>query len=339
MTRSSTRILVTGGTGFIGSHTVIELLAEGHTIEILDNLSNSSPSVIDRIAEISGVQVPLHVLDIRDRERIGELVSDGDFDAVFHFAGHKAVGESVASPLEYFSNNVGGTISLLQAMHDGGVRTMVFSSSATVYGNPLTVPVSETTPTASPANPYGRTKLMIEEILADLFRSDPRWNIGILRYFNPVGAHPSGLIGEAPTGTPNNLMPYLTQVAVGILPCLQIFGDDYPTPDGTGIRDFIHVVDLAKGHTAAYRRMLDNPTFAIWNLGTGKGTSVLELISEFETATGLTIPRQVVGRREGDVPQVWADVSLALRELGWKATLSTTDMCRDAWNWERTRLR
>lgn len=333
----SAKILVTGGTGYIGSHTIVDLLASGHEVEIVDNLSNSTESVVDRIGEVAGSVPRLHQVDLRNREALDDVFGSQAFDAVFHFAGLKSVAESVASPLAYFDCNVGGAVTLLESMSNHGVRQIVFSSSATVYGDPAEIPVSETTPTGEPANPYGRTKLMIEQILMDLFRSDDRWNIGILRYFNPVGAHPSGLLGETPTGVPNNLMPYLTQVAAGARDGLEVFGDDYPTSDGTGVRDFVHVVDLAQGHLAAFSRMLEHPGLGIWNLGTGRGTSVLDLVTAFERSTGVVVPRRIGGRRPGDIAAVWADVTKAEHELGWQAHLGIEDMCRDAWLWEQNR--
>jgi UDP-glucose 4-epimerase len=329
------RTLVTGGMGFVGSHTVVELQANGHEVVIVDDLSNAKASVLDRITQITGIAPRLEVFDIRDESRLDRLMAGQRFDAILHFAGLKAVGESVEKPLQYYHVNVGGSATLFEVAQRHGVRNVVFSSSSTVYGDPDRVPVTETDPLKTPANPYGKTKLVIEEMLRDLHASEDGWTIGLLRYFNPVGAHPSGLIGEDPTGIPNNLMPYVTQVAAGRLPELQVFGGDYDTPDGTGIRDYIHVVDLARGHVAAMDHMSANPGCHAWNLGTGHGTSVMELITAFEEATGISIPRTVVGRRAGDIAANWADVSKAERELGWKATADVRAMCEDSWRWQQ----
>ncbi len=328
------RVLVTGGTGYIGSHTVVELLTAGHEVTIVDNLANSSPIVVDRISAITGSSFDFHSIDVRDEAGLDDVVATAAYDAVLHFAGLKSVAESVERPLEYFDNNVTGTITLCRVLARRGVRTIVFSSSATVYGDPPSLPLTEATPPGAPTNPYGRTKLVIEDILTDLQRADRRWSVILLRYFNPVGAHESGLVGEDPKGTPNNLMPYLAQVAVGKLDRLTIHGDDYATPDGTGVRDYIHVVDLAAGHVAALEKLVGVPGAHVYNLGTGSGTSVRELVAAFETAAGRTIPTVVGPRRPGDVAANWCDASKAAAELGWVATRTTADMCRDMWRWQ-----
>jgi UDP-glucose 4-epimerase len=332
---STFRLLVTGGTGYIGSHTVVELLAEGHDVFIVDNLCNSKHSVIDRIAAIAGRRPEFANLDMRDRAGLGNLFSAHSFDAVFHFAGLKAVGESVAKPLLYYDNNVTGTVSLLEAMAEARVKTLVFSSSATVYGDPAAVPITESFPLHA-TNPYGRSKLMIEDILRDTLRSDPQWHIALLRYFNPVGAHESGLIGEDPQGTPNNLLPYVARVAAGILPQVAVYGADYPTPDGTGVRDYIHVIDLAKGHLAALRALAGRTDLLTMNLGTGRGVSVLEMINAFSAASGRRIDYRIVGRRPGDVAECYADPSFAYEIMGWRANRTIKDMCADAWRWQQT---
>jgi UDP-glucose 4-epimerase len=329
------KILVTGGTGYIGSHTVLELLLAGHQVTVIDNLCNSSPESLRRVQNITGRnEVDFHELDIRDREGLDELFADNDFDAVIHFAGLKAVGESVAKPLEYYENNVGGTVTLCQAMQQAQVKTLVFSSSATVYGEPASVPIREDFPTGGTTNPYGTSKLMIEQILEDFYKADHEWNIARLRYFNPVGAHPSGRIGEDPNDIPNNLMPYITQVAVGKLRELSIFGNDYPTRDGTGVRDFIHVTDLAKGHLAALDRLAQKPGLVTYNLGTGTGYSVLDIVHAFERVNGVNIPHKFTARREGDIAECYADPSLAKQEMGWQAEKTLDDMVRDAWTWQ-----
>jgi UDP-glucose 4-epimerase len=327
------RVLVTGGAGYIGSHTCVELLQAGIHVVALDNLSNSREESLRRVGEITGQGVGFFEVDLRDRETLGEIFSQGHFDAVIHFAGLKAVGESVAHPLEYYDNNVQGTLTLCQAMADAGVRNLVFSSSATVYGDPASVPIREDFPVGA-TNPYGRSKLFIEEILRDLHVSDPRWNIALLRYFNPVGAHESGRIGEDPNGIPNNLMPYIAQVAVGRLQRLRVFGNDYPTPDGTGVRDYIHVVDLARGHLAALHKLQAAPGVVTYNLGTGRGYSVLEVIAAFERASGRPIPYDIVERRPGDIACCYADPSLAREELGWSAEYDLERMVVDAWRWQ-----
>jgi UDP-glucose 4-epimerase len=333
MTRSQS-ILVTGGAGYIGSHTVVELQAAGHEVFIADNLCNSNANVIDRIATISGRKPGFAAVDLRDRDGLRKLFSEHSFNSVLHFAGLKAVGESVSKPLEYYDNNVTGTLFLLEAMAEAGVNTMVFSSSATVYGNPHAVPITEEFP-LNATNPYGRSKLIVEDILRDTAGADARWRVALLRYFNPVGAHASGLIGEAPRGTPNNLMPYVAQVAAGILPQLSIYGADYPTPDGTGIRDYIHVVDLAQGHLAALNVLAARPDLLTINLGTGRGYSVLEMIKAFSQASGRTINYRVVDRRPGDVAACYADPTLAYRTLGWQAHRGIEAMCADAWRWQK----
>ncbi len=329
------RILVTGGTGFIGSHTIVELLGAGHEVVALDNLCNSSKTVLDRIETITGKRVPFAKGDIRDAAFLDEVFGSAHFDCVIHFAGLKAVGESVGKPLEYYDNNVNGTLVLLNAMRMHGVRSIIFSSSATVYGEAKTLPLTEDMPHGEVTNPYGRTKLIIEDILSDLYRADPSWNVILLRYFNPIGAHQSGLIGESPLGIPNNLMPYITQVAIGKLPELGVFGDDYDTPDGSCQRDYIHVVDLAKGHVAALKALKSSGNLQVYNLGTGTPTSVLELVKAFEKATGVEVPYSIKPRRAGDLAACWADASKAERDLGWKTQYGIEDMCADSWRWQR----
>jgi len=326
-------ILVTGGAGYIGSHTVVELLAKGNELLILDNFSNSSPRVLERIQKISGQRPLLVEGDIRDRDALKAVFAAHPIQSVIHFAGLKAVGESVDQPLSYYDNNVAGSLRLFEAMAEANVKTLVFSSSATVYGDPHTVPIREDFPLQA-TNPYGRTKLHIEEMLRDITRSDPAWRIALLRYFNPVGAHPSGLIGENPRGIPNNLMPYVTQVAVGRRPKLGVFGNDYPTPDGTGVRDYIHVVDLARGHLAALDALAKDAGMMTVNLGTGQGYSVLDVVKAFEKASGRPVPFEFLPRRAGDVASCYADPSLALSQLGWQAEYCLDDMCRDAWRWQ-----
>ena len=326
-------VLVTGGAGYIGSHTVIQLLEAGKEVIIYDNLSNASEVSLQRVKEISG-KTPLFIKgDIRDKTGLDALFATYTIESVIHFAGLKAVGESVEQPLTYYDNNVNGTIQLLKAMQDAGCRSIVFSSSATVYGDPHTVPIREDFP-LSATNPYGRSKLMIEEMLRDLYRSDNSWKIILLRYFNPVGAHPSGRIGEDPNGIPNNLMPFISQVAVGKREQLQIFGGDYPTPDGTGVRDYIHVMDLAKGHLHALERLKDFDKVMTINLGTGRGYSVLEMVKAFEKASGKKVPYKIVKRRAGDIATCYADPSYAKEVLGWEATRGIEEMCRDAWRWQ-----
>ena len=329
-------ILLTGGTGYIGSHTCVELIGAGFDTILLDNLSNSSSVVVDRIETITGKRPKLIEADIRNRGVLDRTFGEYSIDAVVHFAGLKAVGDSVRQPLDYYSSNVVGSTTLLAAMQAHDVRRMVFSSSATVYGMATRMPLTEESPTA-PVNPYGHTKLMVEQILHDMAIADPRWRIMCLRYFNPVGAHESALIGEDPRGTPNNLMPYVAQVAVGRLPRLRVFGNDYPTPDGTGVRDYIHVTDLALGHVAAIRRLMmdPHPEHTVVNLGTGQAHSVLELLYAFMRASGRAIPHDIVERRPGDVPVSYADVSLASRFLAWKTQRDLDRMCADAWRWQQ----
>ena len=327
------RILVTGGTGFIGSHTCLCLMTEGHEITILDDLSNSRVDMLDRIAEIAGRRPDFVRGDVRDRELLNRLFSQKGFEAVIHFAGLKAVGESVAQPLRYYDCNVCGAITLCLAMRDACVKTLIFSSSATVYGDPASVPITEDFP-RSATSPYGASKLTIENMLADLAKADPEWRVARLRYFNPVGAHESGLIGEMPSGVPNNLMPYIAQVASGIRPRLSIFGSDYPTHDGTGVRDYIHVTDLAEGHVAALNYLCRTPGLLTVNLGTGQGYSVLDMVKAFERASGRNIPYALEPRRPGDVAACYADPSSAENLLDWKARRDIDAMCRDSWRWQ-----
>jgi UDP-glucose 4-epimerase len=325
--------LVTGATGYIGSHTCVELLAAGHQVVALDNLSNSSAESLKRVEKITGQAIPFYKIDIRDRGALDALLKSHQVDAAIHFAGLKAVGESVEQPLAYFENNVGGTITLLQALGAAGVKKFLFSSSATVYGDPESVPISESA-RLSTTNPYGRSKLMVEQVLEDLAKSDSSWAVGALRYFNPVGAHSSGLIGEDPRGIPNNLMPFVSQVAVGRRERLSVFGNDYPTPDGTGVRDYIHVVDLALGHVAALAQLFRSGRGFTLNLGTGRGYSVLEMVRAFEAASGRPVPFQVVGRRPGDIAVCYADPSNARNLLGWQAERGLETMCADHWRWQ-----
>ena len=327
-------ILVTGGAGYIGTHACVEFLDSGYDVVVLDNLSNSSPKSLDRVREITGQDFPFIKGDIRDRAGLDRLFRDHDIDAVIHFAGLKAVGESVEKPLLYYENNIAGSVTLFQAMAAAGVRTIVFSSSATVYGDPASVPIREDFPVGGTTNPYGTSKLFIEKILQDLAISDPQWRVALLRYFNPVGAHLSGRIGEDPQGIPNNLMPYISQVAVGRREYLSVFGDDYPTPDGTGVRDYIHVVDLALGHVKAVEKLGDGPGVKIWNLGTGQGYSVLDMVHAMEKAVGKPIAYRIAPRRAGDIAQCYADPAKALAELGWKAERGLDDMCADTWRWQ-----
>lgn len=328
-------ILLTGGAGYIGSHTTLALLQAGHNVLMVDNLCNSSDESLKRVAQLAG-RLPMFVEgDIRDSALIKKLLKENAVDAVMHFAGLKAVGESVAQPLRYYDNNVHGSQVLLQAMADAGVFSFVFSSSATVYGEPTQMPISETCPVGQPTNPYGRSKLMVEDMLRDLAASDPRWRIAILRYFNPVGSHESGLIGEDPNGIPNNLLPFIAQVAVGKLPELAVFGNDYPTHDGTGVRDYIHVVDLAEGHLRALDALETRSGAHVWNLGTGQGYSVLDMVRAFEAASGRTVPYRIDPRRPGDIATCYSDPSKAERELGWKAKRGLPEMMRDAWRWQQ----
>ena len=326
-------IMLTGGAGYIGSHTCVELLEAGYPVVVVDNLSNSKMASIERVQRITGKSVNFHQVDLQDKSALSAVFDAYDIQAVIHFAGFKAVGESVAFPLRYYQNNIVATLTLCDVMAAHNVKNMVFSSSATVYGDPSHTPVTEDLP-IHPTNPYGRTKSMIEEMLGDIYLADTDWNIARLRYFNPVGAHPSGLIGEDPNDIPNNLLPYITQVGVGKLSELRVFGNDYPTPDGTGVRDFIHVVDLAAGHIHALNKLASEPGMVTYNLGTGRGYSVLELIAAFESVTGRHIPYRIVARRPGDVASSFADPSRANREMGWTATRFLEDICRDAWNWQ-----
>ena len=327
------KVLVTGGAGYIGSHTCVELLSAGHEVVVVDNLSNSHPEALNRVEEIAGRSVDFRQVDICDRDGLSAVFANNTIDAVIHFAGLKAVGESVAQPLRYYYNNVFGTLTLCEVMAEHRVFDLVFSSSATVYGDPASVPIREDFP-LSATNPYGRSKLMIEEILRDLYVSDQRWNTILLRYFNPVGAHKSGRIGEDPNGIPNNLMPYITQVAVGKLEKLSVFGSDYDTVDGTGVRDYIHVVDLALGHLKALEKLSDKPGAIAYNLGTGCGYSVLQVVSAFEKASGVSIPYQLVDRRPGDVASCYAEPSFAAQELNWKAERGIEQMAEDSWRWQ-----
>ena len=329
------KILVTGGTGYIGSHTVVELQTQGHDVVILDNLSNSDMKVLDRLEAITGVRAVFYNADIRDKKTLDDIFEKEDIDAVIHFAGLKAVGESVQKPLMYYENNIGGTINLLNSMSEHGCKNIIFSSSATVYGTPAFVPITEECPKGTCTNPYGWTKSMIEQILTDTCFADKEWNVVLLRYFNPIGAHESGTIGENPNGIPNNLMPYVTQVAVGRLKELGIFGDDYDTPDGTGVRDYIHVVDLADGHVKALKKLEPGSGLSIYNLGTGQGYSVLDFVRNFEEATGVKIPYVIKERRAGDIAECYADSSKAFRELGWKAKKGIKEMCADSWRWQK----
>ena len=334
------KVLVTGGTGYIGSHTLVELLQAGHEAVCLDNLCNSSPVSLERVARITGKKVPFLRADIRDRAALEELFRVNHFHCVIHFAGLKAVGESVVKPWEYYDNNIGGTLTLVDVMRRHGCKRIIFSSSATVYGEPAVVPITEDCHKGICTNTYGWTKWMQEEILRDLYTADVKtgaedpWSVVLLRYFNPIGAHPSGLMGEDPNGIPNNLMPYITQVAVGKLEKLHVYGGDYDTPDGTGVRDYIHVVDLARGHVAALNA-LERSGVEVFNLGTGRGYSVLEIVAAFEAANGVKIPYVMDPRRPGDIAACWSDPSRAERVLGWKAEKSIEDMCRDSWNWKK----
>ncbi|MBN2332294.1 MAG: UDP-glucose 4-epimerase GalE [Deltaproteobacteria bacterium] len=327
-------ILVTGGAGYIGSHTCLELLNAGHQVMVVDNLCNSKEASLLRVQELTGKKLHFHQVDLLDQKSLDAVFASQPIEAVIHFAGLKAVGESVAMPLRYYHNNITGTINLCEVMTRHRVNKLVFSSSATVYGDPHTVPIREDFPVGA-TNPYGRTKLMIEEILRDLQRANDAWHISLLRYFNPVGAHESGRIGEDPNGIPNNLLPYISQVAVGKLQKLSVFGSDYPTPDGTGIRDYIHVVDLAVGHLRALEAMTTTPGVATYNLGTGRGYSVLEMVAAFEQSSGRRIPYQITGRRPGDIASCYADPSLAERKLHWTAERDIATMTADAWRWQQ----
>ena len=328
-------ILVTGGAGYIGSHTLIELYKAGHTAVVVDNLSNSNPESLRRVAQITGRETPFFKVDIRDREGLDRVFAQYRFDACIHFAGLKAVGESVSKPVEYYDNNINGTLVLIQALRDNGCKNLIFSSSATVYGNPAIIPITEECPKGVCTNPYGWTKSMLEQILTDVQTADPEWNVVLLRYFNPIGAHESGLIGENPNGIPNNLMPYVTQVAVGKRPELGVFGNDYDTPDGTGVRDYIHVVDLAAGHVKALDAIERKCGLGLYNLGTGHGYSVLDVVNAFEKVNGVKVPYSIKPRRPGDIASCYSDPSKAERELGWKARFGIEEMCRDSWNWQK----
>jgi UDP-glucose 4-epimerase len=327
------KICVTGGAGYIGSHTCVELIAAGHEVVVADNLCNSQASVMERLHRITGQVIPFAHIDVRDRPKLEALFAEHQFDAVIHFAGLKAVGESVAEPLRYYDNNVCGSVVLFETMVKFDVKTLVFSSSATVYGDPASVPVLENFP-LSATNAYGRSKLMIEEVLRDLGRADPSWRIALLRYFNPVGAHASGTIGEAPNGIPNNLVPYIAQVACGKRTALNVYGGDYATVDGTGMRDYIHVVDLAQGHVKTLEKLAAQPGVLTYNLGTGRAYSVLEMVQAFEKASGRKVAYNIVARRPGDIASCYADVGLAERELGWRAARGIDEMCRDSWRWQ-----
>lgn len=329
------KILVTGGAGFIGSHTCVELLNAGYEIVVVDNLYNSSEKSLDRVRELTGKDFAFYPFDIRDKENMRKIFEDHKIDACIHFAGLKAVGESVRKPLEYYDNNIGGTLALCEVMREYGCKKIVFSSSATVYGSSNISPLKEDMKTGGTTNPYGTTKYMIEIILEDFHKGDNEWGVTLLRYFNPIGAHKSGRIGENPNGIPNNLMPYITQVAIGKLPYLNVFGDDYNTPDGTGVRDYIHVVDLALGHVKAVEKMLnEDPAVNVYNLGTGNGYSVLDIVKAFEQASGQKIEYKIAPRRPGDLDVCYSDASKAFNELGWKAERGLLEMCEDSWRWQ-----
>lgn len=327
-------ILVTGGAGYIGSHTCVELVQAGHELIVIDNFSNSNPESLRRVEEVTGKKIKFYEIDLLNRTGLENVFNENQIQAVIHFAGLKAVGESVTIPLDYYHNNITGTLTLCEVMMSYGVKNLVFSSSATVYGVPELVPILENSPTRA-TNPYGRTKLMIEEILRDVYESDNNWSIALLRYFNPIGAHQSGRMGEDPSGIPNNIMPYITQVAVGKLKELNVFGNDYPTIDGTGVRDYIHVVDLAKGHIKALEKVIDSTGVDAYNLGTGIGFSVLELVSAFERVSGINLPYKIVNRRPGDIAVCYADPSKAKLALGWIAEKGIEEMCRDSWRWQK----
>ena len=329
------KILITGGAGYIGSHTALELLKEGYEVVVYDNLCNSSQESMKRVEELTGKTITFYEGDILNAETLKAMFEKEQVDAVIHCAALKAVGESVRKPLEYYQNNITGTLTLMKVMREVGVKNIVFSSSATVYGNPETMPITEDCPKGQCTNPYGWTKSMMEQIMTDVQAADPEWNVVLLRYFNPVGAHESGRIGEDPKGIPNNLMPYITQVAVGKLKELGVFGNDYDTPDGTGVRDYIHVVDLAKGHVKAVKKLEDNSGLSIYNLGTGKGYSVLDIVKNFEAATGIKIPYSIKPRRAGDVATCYSDATKAKKELGWEAEYDIKDMCADSWNFQQ----
>lgn len=328
-------ILVTGGAGYIGSHTCVELLNAGYEVVVLDNLSNSSEKSLDRVKQITGREVKFYKGDILDRDILKKVLETEEIESCIHFAGLKAVGESVAKPWEYYNNNITGTLTLVDEMRNHGCKNIIFSSSATVYGDPAIIPITEECPKGTCTNPYGWSKSMLEQILSDMQKADPEWNVILLRYFNPIGAHKSGLIGENPNGIPNNLMPYITQVAVGKLKELGVFGNDYDTPDGTGVRDYIHVVDLAVGHVKALNKIKENIGLGIYNLGTGTGYSVLDIVKNFEAATGVKIPYVIKDRRPGDIATCYSDATKAKEELGWTAQYGIKEMCADSWNWQK----
>ena len=328
------KILVTGGAGYIGSHTCVELLNEGYEVAVLDNLYNSSKKALDRVCEITGKTLTFYEADMLDREAVAAIFKKEAIDAVIHFAGLKAVGESVAKPVEYYQNNISGTLVLCDEMRKANVKNIIFSSSATVYGDPAQIPITESCPKGSPTNPYGWTKSMLEQILTDIHTADPGWNVVLLRYFNPIGAHKSGLIGEDPKGIPNNLVPYISQVAIGKREALNVFGNDYPTADGTGVRDYIHVVDLAKGHVKALEKLSAGEGVSIYNLGTGKGYSVMDVLHAFERACGHEIPYVIKDRRPGDIAVCYSSCEKARKELGWTAQYDIDEMCADTWNWQ-----
>ncbi|MCC8105095.1 MAG: UDP-glucose 4-epimerase GalE [Clostridiales bacterium] len=327
-------VLVTGGAGYIGSHTCVELLNNGYEVVVMDNLYNSNEKAIERVEQITGKKITFYNADMLDRDAVDAIFEKESIDSVIHFAGYKAVGESVRKPLEYYHNNITGTLTLCDVMRKYGVKKIIFSSSATVYGDPAFVPITEDCPKGQITNPYGQTKGMLEQILTDLHVSDPEWNVVLLRYFNPIGAHKAGIIGEDPKGIPNNLVPYIAQVAVGKLEKLGVFGDDYDTPDGTGVRDYIHVVDLANGHVKAMKKFDDEPAVRIYNLGTGNGYSVLQVLHAFEKACGKTLPYEIKPRRAGDIATCYADPKKAKEELGWEAQYGIDEMCEDTWRWQ-----
>ena len=329
------KILVTGGAGYIGSHTCVELLNAGYDVVVMDNLYNASEKAIERVEQITGKKVTFYKTDMLDREGVKKIFDNEKIDAVIHFAGLKAVGESVHKPIEYYHNNMTGTLILCDEMRNRGVKNIIFSSSATVYGNPAQIPITEECPKGTPTNPYGWTKSMLEQVLTDIHTADPEWNVILLRYFNPIGAHKSGLIGEDPKGIPNNLLPYVAQVAIGKLECIGVFGDDYDTPDGTGVRDYIHVVDLARGHVKAIQKLADNEGVSIYNLGTGKGYSVLDVIHAFEKACGHPLKYEIKPRRDGDIATCYSKCDKAKEELGWEAEYGIEEMCADSWNWQQ----
>ena len=329
------RVLISGGAGFIGSHTCVELLNAGYEVVVLDNLVNASEKSLERVKAITGKEVTFYKGDILDRTILNEIFEKEKIDSCIHFAGLKAVGESVQKPWEYYNNNISGTLTLVDVMRQHNCKNIIFSSSATVYGDPAEIPITENCPKGQCTNPYGWTKSMLEQVLMDIQKADPEWNVILLRYFNPIGAHKSGTIGENPNGIPNNLMPYITQVAVGKLKELGVFGDDYDTPDGTGVRDYIHVVDLAKGHVKALKKIEENAGLKIYNLGTGVGYSVLDIVKNFEAATGVKIPYVIKPRRAGDIATCYSDASLAEKELGWKAENGIKEMCEDSWRWQK----